>query len=425
VAAEASAALRALTPGGGSGVDLVPGPLLAVVGRELRAEQQATRLEALAWLRFLLVHAPAQVVGALPALLPALLDALAAPADAVVLAALASLGEIAARPEQFRTVLAALLDRFRGPLRVALLQRGGELAIRRLCAHLGARQVYATLAALLRDEEDAGFAGDMVQALHLLLLSKPELAGLRAELAAAPASADGAALFAELYACWAHSAGAVPARLAGLPASGGAAQQLPHMRARHRPRAAAPPNKPAPPTHTHHQSAAATLALCLLSGAHSHACDLLASLAALPMGRATLLQLDRLVALLEAPALAPLRLALLAPAQHPALHRCLYSLLMLLPQGRAFDLLNRRLSAVPTVALLQLGGGGGGAGAARKDAADEKEWAPFPQLLQLFEAKQRAQLAADDARAVAAQAAAAAASTPAQPLAQVSTGGAS
>ncbi len=46
----------------------------------------------------------------------------------------------------------------------------------------------------------------------------------------------------------------------------------------------------------------------------------------------TAVELSQLVALLEAPAFAPLRLQLLQPGQHPALLRAVHGLLMLLPQ---------------------------------------------------------------------------------------------
>lgn len=48
----------------------------------------------------------------------------------------------------------------------------------------------------------------------------------------------------------------------------------------------------------------------------------------------TAVELSQLVALLEAPAFAPLRLQLLQPGQHPALLRAVHGLLMLLPQVR-------------------------------------------------------------------------------------------
>ena len=68
--------------------------------------------------------------------------------------------------------------------------------------------------------------------------------------------------------------------------------------------------------------------------AHSLACELLAVMAQEPLSMRpeTTVELTQLVALLEAPAFAPLRLQLLQPQQFPALQRAVHGLLMLLPQ---------------------------------------------------------------------------------------------
>jgi Vacuolar protein 14 C-terminal Fig4p binding len=139
-----------------------------------------------------------------------------------------------------------------------------------------------------------------------------------------------------------------------------------------------------------------------------------------------LVQMDRLVGLLETPAFTFLRLHLLQPAQHPALlqwvfpstcgtstffravllqsqsgvavhtaigqhcpcsvhggsarlmqgvmccRRAMYGLLQLLPQSDAFRTLHARLHAAPTAALLQLSPppGGAGNGAPEKSPAE-------------------------------------------------------
>ena len=77
----------------------------------MRSEQEPTRLEALRWIHFLLQRAQAQVLEKLPALLPALLDALSASSEPVVLQALSVLAAIASCPQQFRPVLVSLLSR--------------------------------------------------------------------------------------------------------------------------------------------------------------------------------------------------------------------------------------------------------------------------------------------------------------------------
>lgn len=59
-----------------------------------------------------------------------------------------------------------------------------------------------------------------------------------------------------------------------------------------------------------------------------------------------LLQIDKLVQLIESPIFTSLRLQLLEPQQNPFLFKCLYGMLMLLPQSSAFATLRNRLHAV-------------------------------------------------------------------------------
>ena len=90
--------------------------------------------------------------------------------------------------------------------------------------------------------------------------------------------------------------------------------------------------------------------------AYDHAYDLIQCFHSLPMGAEVLLQLDRLVTLLETPCFTFLRLQLLQPRRHPALLRAMYSLLMLLPQSNAWRTLNTRMQSIPIFALMQLDG---------------------------------------------------------------------
>ena len=138
-----------------------------------------------------------------------------------------------------------------------------------------------------QEEDDAVYAGAMVQALNLILLTSCQLAELRALLAGALRSPEAAEVFAALFASWSRSC-------------------------------------------------AASLALALLAQAHGLACELLAVMAQEPLSMRpeTTVELSQLVSLLEAPAFAPLRLQLLQPGQHPALLRAVHGLLMLLPQVR-------------------------------------------------------------------------------------------
>ncbi|KAK9805928.1 hypothetical protein WJX73_005859 [Symbiochloris irregularis] len=279
--------------------------VLAVVSDELGSEQEQTRLDALHWINALLAQDRTTVLKRMDLLLPALLDALTAPSERVAVESLAVQASIAADEEHFRPLIQQLLNRFRGRSGAGLLQRRGSLIVRRLARLLGPRQVLCALAAALEGEQDLRFACALVQALNLILLTAPELNNLRTLLKQAAANSDGAALRACLYKSWCHSAGAV-------------------------------------------------LSLCLLSQAYGHASELVAAFADVPMTLEVLVQVDRLVQLLETPVFTFLRLQLLQPARYPALIRTCYGILMLLPQSHAFKTLHARLHSVPTQALLQL-----------------------------------------------------------------------
>jgi vacuole morphology and inheritance protein 14 len=119
------------------------------------------------------------------------------------------------------------------------------------------------------------------------------------------------------------------------------------------------------------------------------------AISGLPLGAEVLVQIDRLVQLLEAPAFTGLRLQLLQPARHAALIRAMYGLLMVLPQSGAFKTLHARLSSVPTLALMQLDGGqpaAGGRGGGRSaggGGGGGGDWADWPRLTAAFVERQR------------------------------------
>ncbi|KAJ2448892.1 hypothetical protein GGF42_004951, partial [Coemansia sp. RSA 2424] len=99
---------------------------------------------------------------------------------------------------------------------------------------------------------------------------------------------------------------------------------------------------------------AACLTLCLLSQHYAIGSELISVFGMLTPQDLTvsfLVQLDKLVQLIESPVFTYLRLQLLDPMQHPALLRALYGLLMMLPQSSAFAILRNRLS---TVAMLPI-----------------------------------------------------------------------
>jgi vacuole morphology and inheritance protein 14 len=95
----------------------------------------------------------------------------------------------------------------------------------------------------------------------------------------------------------------------------------------------------------------ATLSLCLLAQAYELASVLVQRFAEVEITVGFLMQIDKLVQLLESPIFVQLRLQLLevdAP-YHASLLKSLYGLLMLLPQSTAFKTLKDRLATVSSL----------------------------------------------------------------------------
>lgn len=180
-----------------------------------------------------------------------------------------------------------------------LFEQRGSFIIRQLSLYVDTRTVFKELAGILLKEEDYEFANLMVQMLNLILLTAPELHDFRQELRhlANPESRE---LFCLLFKSWCHS-----------PVS--------------------------------------TYSLCLLSQLYCQCCELLLKFSNLEMTVAFLVEIDKLIQLLESPVFTYLRLQLLDPQRYAYLVKALYGLLMLLPQSTAYTTLKNRLDCIPTI----------------------------------------------------------------------------
>lgn len=139
-------------------------------------------------------------------------------------------------------------------------------------------------------------------------------------------------------------------------------------------------------------SAVAVLSLCLLTRSYEMALNLCRWMGQSEVSPATLVQLDRMVQLLESPVFTYLRLDLLTPLDNVALVQTLFALLMILPQSSPqHATLRGRLEAIPCLSQLQrdagpaaVGGGGGGAERLSDDSA-------FPQWSSVLQECREAQ----------------------------------
>ncbi|KAJ8555081.1 hypothetical protein K7X08_000016 [Anisodus acutangulus] len=296
VARETNEELRGIEADAAEGFDV--GAILSIARRKLSSEWEATRIEALHWMSTLLNRHRSEVLVFLNDVLDTLLKALSDPSDQVVLLVLEVHACIAEDPQHFLQLVVFLVHNFQ--LDHSLLEKRGALIIRRLCVLLDAERVYLELSTILEEESDLDFASIMVQALNLILLTASELSDLRDLLKQSLVNADGRNLFLSLYASWCHSPMAI-------------------------------------------------ISLCLFAQAYQHAGSVIHLLVEEDINVKFLVQLDKLIHLLEAPTFAYLRLQLLEPGRYIWLLKALYGLLMLLPQqSAAFKILRTRLKTVPS-----------------------------------------------------------------------------
>jgi len=345
-------------------------PVLETLTNELlEKEDVPTKMAALRWINMLMEKRMRDMQVFTVHLLPVLLRTLSDPSDAVVLLDLQVLSRISlAKPNdldngaaaaagdkkkddddnnndgndavdndgnslqeeseeaQFQLVLNAILNLFAQDRQ--LLETRGSLIIRKLCVLLNAKAVYIRISDTLssyeytesNDKQDQAstyqFISTMVQTLNLILLTATELHDLRSALAnsfeenqarhqrslsstSVDADDDGT-VFATLFHCWCHNP-------------------------------------------------VATFSLCLLSKTYDLSFALVKRFSDMEdISVGFLMQIDKLVHLLESPIFVHLRLSLLnvESPYHAHLLKSIYGLLMCLPQGEAFRLLNDRLTTV-------------------------------------------------------------------------------
>nr|XP_057906250.1 protein VAC14 homolog [Doryrhamphus excisus] len=298
-----------------------------------------TRIAVLKWLYHLYIKTPRKMFRHTDSLFPMLLKTLSDESDEVILKDLEVLAEIASSPagqtdltvtcdgvelkvpdgskpgaktsesspstpsmnSYFYKFMINLLKRFSTERK--LLESRGAFIIRQLCLLLHAENIFHSMADILLKEEDLKFASTMVQTLNTILLTSAELFQLRNQLKDLR-TAESCSLFCCLYRSWCHNP-------------------------------------------------VATVSLCFLTQNYQHAYDLIQKFGDLEVTVDFLMEVDKLVQLIESPIFTYLRLQLLDVENNPYLIKALYGLLMLLPQSQAFQLLSHRLQCVPNPELMR------------------------------------------------------------------------
>jgi len=279
--------------------------LLIIVTAEILSEHVSTRMTALSWIYMLHEKAPEDINKNIGEILPALLKTLSDNADEVVLLNLQVMARISLDNTQFMRVLNAIVQLFLEDR--MLLESRGALIVRKLCSLLDCTNIYVTLSTIILERTELDFCSLFVQTLNLILLTAPELAPLRIKLKdcfqAATRISD-RQIFVLMFKSWCHNS-------------------------------------------------VATFSLCLLAQVYDLSSCLIQKFAQVDVTVGFLMQIDKLVQLLESPIFINLRLQLLEVNSnyHSDLLKSLYGLLMLLPQSQAYKTLSDRLATVSSLQI--------------------------------------------------------------------------
>ena len=293
-------------------------------------DNEPTRLASLSWICMLLEKLPVKMSAEMDVYFFALLRTLNDAVDDIVVLDIQVLALICKDDsnDSFRRVLKEVYKLFQTDQ--VLLEKRASLVVRHFCQFLSPERVYRELAHIVSSTEDLTFAALIVQMLNIILLTASELEPLRVKLkrcdgfvvenhakgsgksssrnnnSSSSVTGDqrkeARSLFSVLYNSWCHS-----------PVS--------------------------------------ALSLCFLAQAYDLASVLISHFAKAEITVSFLMQVDKLVQLLESPIFIHVRLEMLEQGteRHFALMKTLYGILMLLPQSAAFKTLQNRLQTVSSM----------------------------------------------------------------------------
>lgn len=206
----------------------------------------------------------------------------------------------------FNNFMVDLLHLFKSDSK--LLDSKSDFIIKKICKSLNSERVYKSLSRVLLEKFssesiDLNFISIVIQILNNNLIIAPELSDLRKKLISKSNNQDSTNLFENLFKCWSM-------------------------------------NSPS------------LFCLTLLTSNYELSYRIINQMVEYEININILVQLDLLIQLLESPIFAKLRLDLLDPITNIYLFKCLYGLLMLLPQSNSFKILQNRLQSISSIVSL-------------------------------------------------------------------------
>ena len=355
-AAKANEALIALVRKTEEKIDLKG--VLEKLTVNLLNDNEPTRLASLSWICMLLEKLPQDMSKEMDIYFFALLRTLNDDVDDIVILDIQVLALICKDNSQdsFRRVLKEVYNLFQKDQ--ILLEKRASLVVRHFCQLLSPERVYRELAHIVSGTEDLTFAALIVQMLNIILLTARELEPLRIKLR----NCEGVALRDGST----KSSGAVSSKLfssSNNSNNNGSNKTSNTQRSESRSLFTVLYNSWC-------HSPVSALSLCFLAQAYDLASVLINHFAKAEISVSFLMQVDKLVQLLESPIFIHVRLEMLEQGtpRHFALMKTLYGILMLLPQSAAFKTLQNRLQAVSS--MPHYPGGNDGSDAVSKSCVD-------------------------------------------------------
>lgn len=284
----------------GKNLDLAS--VITVLTKELSGSTIETKITVLKWIYHLFIHLPNRILMYMESIFPLLLTTLSYPNEEVVQNDLKVIAKIISpsaaqtnNKQYFDHFILSLLKQFSCDR--TLLKDRGQFIIRTICGLLNSNDIYRALSTFLLEETNMKFASVMIGTLNTILLTSPELYDLRTQLRDVEKQ-ENREMFLCLFRTWCHNP-------------------------------------------------VAAVALCLLTQNYFLVCKLLQTFASMDVTIDLLIEVDKLIQLLESPIFIYLRMELLEEPVNQYLIKALYGLLMIMPQSDAFHLLRHRLKCVP------------------------------------------------------------------------------
>eukprot|EP00729_Bicosta_minor_P015456 gene15456-10433_t len=274
--------------------------MLAALTATLKARAVKTRISALRWIMALHVKIPEELAAHGSLLVDALLQTLKDKEDRVLLLGLEALSEISScsqesapsprRQEQVETIYLRFISGLVTLLKAnqALSGDRGNFTVQQLASLIPPYRLYLQLARAVAEEESVVLARGVIRKLNWILLTAPELKGLREDLRSMKSEAS-RELFAIVYQSWC----------------------------------------PSP---------IATLSICLLAQMYEHATVLLTEFVNIDFTAVHVAELERLAQLFDLPIFNFARLQVLSPQQHAYLVK-----------SEVYTQLKSRLDSIPGI----------------------------------------------------------------------------